>query len=115
MGLLFSIQHSVVFYTMLMGGFIIALLAEKFAFPNAELKSEVFSGVIFMLAAVLIFFTSHQSAIQFISPSLIGFGIGVIGSRFLLFYIKLAKHCQRGTSQSSFFLSWEFGISLGLF
>ncbi len=49
-GLLFSIQHSVVFYTMLMGGFIIALLAEKFAFPNAELKSEVFSGVIFMLA-----------------------------------------------------------------
>lgn len=84
-GLLFSIQHSVVFYTMLMGGFIIALLAEKFAFPNAELKSEVFSGVIFMLAAVLIFFTNHQSAIQFISPSLIGFGIGVIGSRFLLF------------------------------
>lgn len=114
-GLLFSIQHFVVFYTMLMGGFIIALLAEKFAFPNAELKSEVFSGVIFMLAAVLIFFTNHQSAIQFISPSLIGFGIGVIGSRFLLFYIKLAKHCQRGTSQSSFFLSWEFGISLGLF
>ena len=43
-----------------------------------------------------------------------GLGMGVIGSRFLLFYIKLAKHCQRGTSTSSFFLAWELGITLGI-
>ena len=44
-----------------------------------------------------------------------GLGIGLIGSRFLLFFIKLSKHCQRGTSQATFLLSWEFGLGLGLF
>jgi hypothetical protein len=52
---------------------------------------------------------------QFIPPVFIGFGIGIIGSRFLLFFIKLSRHCQRGTSQSTFFLAWELGISMGLF
>ena len=114
-GMLFSLQQSETFYGMLMLGFIVALLAEKYAFPDADLKSEVLTGLILMIAAVLIYFTNRESAILYITPSLIGFSIGIIGSRFLLFYIKLAKHCQRGTSQSSFFLAWEFGISLGLF
>ncbi|MBR5749352.1 MAG: MFS transporter, partial [Prevotella sp.] len=42
------------------------------------------------------------------------FGLGIIGSRFLLFYIKLSRHCQRGTAQSTFFLAWEFGLALGI-
>lgn len=114
-GLLFSCHHSEMFYAMLMMGFLLALLAEKYAFADADLKSEVITGLILMGAAVLIQFTHHVAAITFVSPALIGFGIGIMGSRFLLFYIKLAKHCQRGTSQSSFFLACEFGVSLGLF
>ncbi len=114
-GMLFSIQQSETFYCMLTVGFALALLAERYAFPNADLKSEVVSGIVMMTAAVLILFTHHEPAILYVSPAMIGFGIGILGSRFLLFYIKLAKHCQRGTSQSSFFLAWELGISLGVF
>ena len=99
---------------MLMAGFLIALWAEKYVFPDADLKSEVLTGLVLLIAAILIQFTDQRPAMEMISPAMIGFGIGIIGSRFLLFYIKLAKHCQRGTSQSSFFLSWEFGLSLGL-
>ena len=40
--------------------------------------------------------------------------MGLIGSRFLLFFIKLSRHCQRGTSQSTFLLGWESGIAWGL-
>ena len=58
--------------------------------------------------------TRNQSNVSYIAPVLTGFGVGVIGSRFLLFFIKLAGHCQRGTSQSTFLLSWETGIGLGL-
>ena len=43
-----------------------------------------------------------------------GFAIGLICSRFLLFFIKLSRHCQRGTSQSTCFLGWESGLALGL-
>jgi len=114
-GMLFSLQQSETFYGMLMLGFVMALLAEKYAFADADLKSEVITGLILMGAAILIMFTQQQTAITFFSPTMIGLGIGIIGSRFLLFYIKLAKHCQRGTSQSSFFLAWESGVSLGLF
>jgi len=38
----------------------------------------------------------------------------MIGSRFLLFFIKLSRHCQRGTAQSTFFLAWEFGLAMGI-
>jgi uncharacterized membrane protein YfcA len=40
--------------------------------------------------------------------------VGIIASRFLLFFIKLSRHCQRGTSQSTYFLGWETGVSLGI-
>ena len=38
----------------------------------------------------------------------------IVGSRFLLFFIKLSRHCQRGTSQSTFLLGWESGIAWGV-
>lgn len=114
-GMLFTTQLSETFFSMLMVGFVVALLAEKYAFPDADLKSEVITGLIVLGAAVLIDFTHQKTANTMISPAMIGFAVGIIGSRFLLFYLKLAKHCQRGTSQSSFFLSWELGLSVGLF
>ena len=95
---------------------VLAVIAEKYAFADADLKSEVIAGLIMMGAALLVALShSSQSSIEFFAPALLGLGVGIIGSRFLLFYIKLAKHCQRGTSMSSFFLSWEGGLSLGLF
>jgi hypothetical protein len=40
--------------------------------------------------------------------------IGIICSRFLLFFVKQSRHCKRGTSQSMYFLGWESGIALGV-
>lgn len=113
-GVIFSYPHSLDFYLMLAAGMVLAMLAEKYAFADADLKSEVVTGLILLGTAMLMSLSHQQTAIEFIVPCLIGMGVGIIGSRFLLFYIKLAKHCQRGTSVSSFFLSWELGLSLGL-
>ena len=49
-----------------------------------------------------------------VAPILLGLGMGIVSARFLLFFIKLSRHCQRGTSQSTFFLGWETGLALGL-
>ena len=115
-GLLFTTPLSYMFYSMMMGGFLLALLSEKFVFVNADLKSETVSGLVLMIAALLMMNRSQTMMVnQFIPPVFFGFGIGIIGSRFLLFFIKLSRHCQRGTSQSTFFLAWELGISMGLF
>jgi MFS family permease len=113
-GILFSVMVSELFFAMMMVGFLGALLAQRFAFTNAEVKSEVVTGLIFMIAALLMLLTRTQQIVHFAAPAFIGFGLGLIGSRFLLFFIKLSRHCQRGTSQSTFLLGWESGIAWGL-
>lgn len=113
-GMLFSMRLHEHFYAMLMVGFLIALLAQRFVFRDAELKSEVVSGLIMIGAALFAMLTDREEVMGFIVPCLIGFGIGIISSRFLLFFIKLSRHCQRGTSQSTYMLAWEAGLSIGL-
>lgn len=113
-GMLMSLGLSDRFYGMMMGGFLLALLAQRFVFRNAELKSEVVSGLILLLAALLMMYTRPRPVVWYIAPAFVGLAIGIIGSRFLLFFIKLSRHCQRGTSQSTCFLGWETGIAIGL-
>ena len=110
-GLVLSLSLSLVFYALMMGGFLFALLTQRFVFRNAELKSEVVSGLILLLGALLVLLV-HSSSM--VAPLLMGTSVGVISSRFLLFFVKLSRHCQRGTSQSTFFLGWETGLALGL-
>lgn len=114
-GMVFSYCHDLTFYMMVLCGFLIALIARKYVFENAELQSETLSGLFLIGAALLMMLLRKQMVVSYIAPAFIGTGIGLVGSRFLLFYIKLSRHCQRGTSQSSYFLSWESGIALGLF
>ena len=114
-GILLSLSHSVSFYVLMLLGFSFALLSQRFVFANADLKSEIVTGLFALCAAVGILFTQQGRAMSHLSPTLLGYGIGLIGSRFQMFLLKLSRHCQRGTSQSTYFLGWESGISLGLF
>lgn len=113
-GLLFSMSLTIHFYTMMMAGFLSALLAQRFIFRDAEVKSEVVTGLILMGAALLMMLTRTQQIVVYAAPLFIGFALGIIGARFLLFFIKLSRHCQRGTSQSTFMLGWESGIAWGI-
>lgn len=114
-GMIMSVEWTERFYAMMMAGFLLALVAQKFVFVNAELKSEAICGMLSLAAALILMITQDTAAVDYLSPVLVGFGVGMIGSRFLLFFIKLSDHCQRGTSQSTFFLCWELGMALGLF
>ncbi len=110
-GLLLSMPFEQLFYALMMGGFLLALLAQRFVFRDAELKSEIITGLFLLVAALAILLVAPASPV---SPVFIGLSAGIIGSRFLLFFIKLSRHCQRGTSQSTYFLGWESGIALGM-
>ena len=105
--------HNIAFYLLILGGFFVALLSQKFVFANAELKSEILSALVLIIAALLIMIFRGMEVALFSAAFLIGVGVGVSSARFLLFFIKLSRHCQRGTSQSSFFLTWQSGIALG--
>jgi len=113
-GLIFSVVLSEHFYSTMMMGFVLAILSQRFVFKDAELKSEVVTGLILIGAALLMMITRDLPIVMVAAPLFIGMGIGLIGSRFLLFFIKLSRHCQRGTSQSTFLLGWESGIAWGV-
>lgn len=110
-GMLLSMRLDAQFYGLLMVGFLLALLAQRFVFRDAELKSEVVAGLATILAAWFVLYQAPHS--EMASP-LLGLGLGLVGSRFLLFFIKLSHHCQRGTAQSTFLIGWECGLALGL-
>ena len=113
-GIILSVVMIEQFYSMMMVGFAVAILSQRFVFKNAELKSEVITGLILMGVALLMMITRHLPIVMYAAPLFIGMGVGLIGSRFLLFFIKLSRHCQRGTSQSTFLLGWESGIAWGV-
>ena len=113
-GMLFSLALPWMFYAMMMAGFALALLAQRFVFQNAELKSEVVTGMILIVAAMQMMHVYDINKVIFVAPTMIGLAIGLIGSRFLLFFIKLSRHCQRGTSSSTFLLGWESSIAIGI-
>ena len=113
-GIILSVVMIEQFYSMMMVGFAVAILSQRFVFKNAELKSEVVTGLILMGVALLMMITRHLPIVMYAAPLFIGMGVGLIGSRFLLFFIKLSRHCQRGTPQSTFLLGWESGIAWGV-
>lgn len=110
-GLVLSRPLSLLFYTLMMGGFLLAILAQRFVFREAELKSEVLSGLVLLGCSLLVLLVKPLSPV---APLLFGLAVGIISSRFLLFFIKLSRHCQRGTSQSTCLLAWETGLAAGL-
>lgn len=112
-GILFALPHNIIFYGMMMSGFLLSLIAQKFVFVNAELKSEVLSGL-FLIGCALLMLLSHQkTAVDYIAPFFIGTGTGIIGARFLLFFIKLSHHCGEAPLRAP--ISWDgnSGLRLG--
>ena len=114
-GMLYTLRLPAAFFAWMLLGLFVAVLVERIAFVNAELKSQAVTALLAMIIALfLLIERSGYHEVISISATLLGLGVGVIGTRFLLFFIKLSTHCQRGTSQSSYFLSWETGIGLGV-
>ena len=114
LGLVMSMAHTPKFYAMMMAGFLLAIMAEKYAFADANLKSEMTSGLILIIASLLLLQVGPAGGRQMFVPVMIGMGIGLTGARLLLFSVKLRGHCERGTALSNYFHSWESGLALGM-
>lgn len=113
-GLLLSTMHAPHFFLLMTVGLVLALAAEKFVFANANLKSEAVSGCIMLGIAFALLAFRTEAAAMATAAVLTGLGTGLTGTRFLLFFVKLAGHMQRGSTQSTYFLGWETGLALGM-
>jgi len=102
------------FFALMGGGFILAMIANRLVFENADIRSQIVSGLILMGASLLLLITHTQFTAFLSAAVLMGLGLGLVASDFLLIFIKLSEHCQRGTANTTYFLSWETGVAIGL-
>ena len=115
-GMILTLNLQPLFFGLMALGFVLVVLAEKFILPGMTLSTETVAGMVLTVSSLILALCGLGTTPAFyVAPVMLGMGVGLVGSSFLLLFIRLSHHCQRGTSQSSFILSWELGVSVGLF
>ena len=80
LGFYLSQPHSLTVYVMFFCGLFLALVAEKYVFADAELKSQVIVGLILIAAAEFVSLSDQSFAEEMLVPALLALGVGIIGS-----------------------------------
>ena len=114
-GLVMAGNSSFEFYGLLMVGFLLALVSHAVVFSRADLRAEVTAGLLLLFASFLLLLTRDIAVVDHFASVLLGWGVGLVSSRYLLMLIRVSEHCERGTAQSTYMLCWEGGICLGFF
>lgn len=113
-GILIISFNLYLFYVWVAGGFIISVFANRWVFKDADMRSQVISGMILIGAAFLLLLNRNEMAAVITSACLLGLGFGLVTSYFLTIFINLSQHCQRGTANTTYLFSWEAGIAVGI-
>lgn len=92
-------------------GFLFSIAFAKCPFFRKKAFRRIISGMGLMLAAMLCVTASVQ---VWLGALLLGVGLGLIAPEFLLLFIKLSYHCQRGTANTTHLLAWQTGIAAGM-
>lgn len=91
-------------------GFLLSILLARIVYREEKTWRVILLGTSLMMVA-LILLGEFPAAVVAV---LLGLGLGLITPEFLLIFVKLSKHCQRGTANTTHLLAWEAGMSLGL-
>ena len=94
-------------------GFLLALWLQYVVFLAAENRAEMVAGVLLMAAALLLLSHPHEAVRNNAAFILAGAGVGLLSARSLMYFLKLAGHCQRGTAQNTYMLAWRTGFAAG--
>jgi len=95
-------------------GFFCSVLFVKLWFKKEHMRELIVVGIILIVVAIglLIFPILYLGLIP--AAAVLGVGLGLATPEFLLMFVKLSHHCQRGTANTTHLLAWESGISLGV-
>ena len=95
-------------------GFILAMIANRIVFVAADFRARIVSGLILIILSLLLLITHYDEISLITSGVLIGLGFGLAASDFLVLFVNLSEHCQRGTANTNYLLAWEVGVGIGV-
>lgn len=113
LGIFLSANFSALSFLFVSVGVAVAHPLRRMIFSNADARAEIVSGMLLVLAAGLIPFSTDFAASIHAADVILGAGIGLGSSRFLLYFLKLTGHCQRGTAQNTYMLARDCGYAAG--
>lgn len=92
-------------------GYIASLFFARLFFFKEKTLRLVIIGIGLEMVAMSLLNTDLSIGI---SSVLLGLGLGLTMPEFLMIFVKLSHHCQRGTANTTHLLASEVGISLGI-
>lgn len=112
-GLMLGQYRDVEFYLFLAVGFWLALWGHHFFF-RGKLQTELAVGFVVLSASALLWgLGGDMEGMEWSIALCLGSGLGFVTSRYLLSYIRICEHCERGTAQTSYLLGWDAGLWAG--
>jgi len=102
------------FFMILSTGLFVSRLFGSKSLRKGLMTRNATVGVLLSLVGYSIFAFVAQPWSYYTAALLIGLGNGQMYPAFLNMFIKVARHDQRGTANSSILISWDFGMGLGI-
>lgn len=103
-----------VFFMILSAGLFVSRLFGAKSLRKGLLTRNALVGVLISLAGYCLFAFVVTPWSFYLSALLIGLGNGQMYPAFLNMFVKVARHDQRGTANSSILISWDLGMGLGI-
>lgn len=102
------------FFMILAFGLVASRLFGAKALRRGRILENCAEGVLLSLVGYTLFAAVEQSWAYYAAALLIGLGNGHMYPAFLNMFVKLARHDQRGTANSSILSAWDVGMGLGM-
>ncbi|WP_354668976.1 MFS transporter [uncultured Muribaculum sp.] len=102
------------FFALLSIGLFTARLHGGSALRNGRIVQSCAMGTVVSLAGYMLFAAFQHQWAFYAAALLIGLGNGHMYPAFLNMFVKVARHDQRGTANSSILTSWDMGMGLGI-
>lgn len=103
-----------IFFAILSGGLVLSRITGHKALREGKMAMSCTQGVLLSLTGYFLFALAINEYTYYISGLFIGLGNGRMYPAFLNMFIRVARHDQRGTANSSIMISWDFGMGLGI-
>lgn len=103
-----------IFFMILSGGLFAARLIGTKALRQGKLALSCSIGVCLSTVGYVLFALMLGSWSYYLSALFVGLGNGQMYPAMLNMFIKVARHDQRGTANSSILISWDLGMGLGI-
>lgn len=103
-----------VWFVLLSSGLMLSRITGRKALREGRITGVCLQGVILSTVGYALFAAAFGAWSFYLSALLVGLGNGRMYPSFLNMFVRVARHDQRGTANSSILISWDAGMGIGI-